>query len=161
MAINNSTATTPKELSEQFPCTARPFAVWYLPPEDGETHGSFAVNDEEGNGSDELKFEDLVTALKMAAAMSAKSGWDAEARIQAQALAEATGAYKSGIIQQHIEEFCITMNAYFDLAMGEIEKHNSDDFDSLRFLTEAAKTKLHEFSGKAYVISEEAEAAHA
>jgi len=151
MAASILTATTPEELAEQFPCTARPFAVWYNSSE-GADHRKWAINGEDGEAVED--FEDMATALKAAAEMS--SEWDAEAIKQAQALAKVTGATKPGSIQ-HIEEYCITMDAYFDLAMGEIEKHNNGDFDGLRFLTEAAKAKTLEFSAKTY----ESEASHA
>ena len=62
---------------------------------------------------------------------------------------------------QHIEEYCISMCAYFDLAMGEIEKHNSEDFDGLRFLTEAAKAKLLDFDKKAHAFQVLGEVNHA
>ena len=155
MATANNTATTPEELAEQFPCTARPFAVWYNSSE-GADHRKWAVNGEDGHACAE--FENMATALKAAAEMSGE--WDAEARKQAQALAKVTGADKQGIIR-HVEEYCITMEAYFDLAMSEIEKHNNNEFDGLQFLTEAAKTKLHEFSRKTYEIKEKAEVSHA
>jgi len=80
MAEINSTATTPEELAEQFPCTCRPFAVWRNPDE----NHIWAVNGEDGHACAE--FEDMATALKAAAEMS--SEWDAEARKQAEALAK-------------------------------------------------------------------------
>lgn len=154
MADANSTATTSEELAEQFPCTARPFAVWYNSSE-GADHRKWAVNGEDGAACED--FEDMGTALKAAAEMS--SEWDAEARIQAQALAEVTGADKPGIIR-HIEEYCISMDVFFDLALNEIDKHNSDDFDGLRFLTEAAKAKLLDFDKKAHALQPAAELRH-
>ena len=83
MAEINSTATTPEELAEQVPCTARPFAVWYNSSE-GADHRKWAINGEDGEAVED--FEDMATALKAAAEMS--SEWDAEARKQAEALAK-------------------------------------------------------------------------
>ena len=83
MAGINSTATTPEELAEQFPCTVRPFAVWYsLDQVNGR--GCWAVNNESGEPTQE--FEDMATALKVASELGQE--WEAEARKQAQALAE-------------------------------------------------------------------------
>lgn len=87
MATINSTVTTPERLAEQFPCTARPFAVWYN-PDPNANHLKWAVNDESGEASEE--FEDMATALKVAAEMGKE--WADEARIQAQALAKAIEA---------------------------------------------------------------------
>ncbi|OGS97715.1 MAG: hypothetical protein A3K04_09645 [Gallionellales bacterium RBG_16_56_9] len=87
MATNNSTATTPEELAEQFPITTRPFAVWYN-SDPGADHRKWAVNDESGDAIKE--FADMATALKTAAEMGRE--WEADAKIQAQALAKVIGA---------------------------------------------------------------------
>ncbi len=55
-----------------------------------------------------------------------------------------------------IDEYCISMEVFFDLAMREIESHNSTDFDGLEFLVEAAKTKLLNFGGSVYAMRESA-----
>ncbi len=44
-AQNNA---TPEQLAEQFPCNAEPFGVWYNP--DAESHYTWAINDENGDG---------------------------------------------------------------------------------------------------------------
>lgn len=82
--MNANSTPTPAELAEQFPCTIRPFAVWY---NDGAGCNSrkWNVNDESGNVVKD--FADMDKALKVAAKMERESGWDAEARKQAQALA--------------------------------------------------------------------------
>ena len=72
MATADFTAT-PKELSDQFPCTARPFAVWYLPDAEDKLH--WCVNGEEGKSY--KQFQDIAVALKTAAEIGAE--WDAEA----------------------------------------------------------------------------------
>ena len=87
MATNNSTATTHEELAEQFPCTARPFAVWYH--SDADDNRYWNVNAEDGCAIKE--FEDMATALKAAAEMGRE--WADEARIQAQALAKVSEHY--------------------------------------------------------------------
>lgn len=83
MAASILTATTPEQLAEQFPHTLRPFAVLYN-DDPGCDSRKWAVNNESGETTQE--FEDMATALKAAAEMG--SEWDAEARKQAQALAE-------------------------------------------------------------------------
>ncbi len=83
MAASILTATTPEQLAEQFPHTLRPFAVLYN-DDPGCDSRKWAVNNE--NGETTQEFEDMATALKVAAEMG--SEWDAEARKQAQALAE-------------------------------------------------------------------------
>lgn len=62
------------------------------------------------------------------------------------------GAIERPHLNQIIDEHCISMDAFLDLAMGEIEKHNNSDFDGLKFLAEAAKTKLLDFVNNAYGI---------
>lgn len=86
MTINNSTATTQKELAEQFPITGRPFAVWYG-QDPAVTGRHWVVNDEQGEGNE--AFEDMAEALKTAAERGKE--WAEEARIQAHALAKVNG----------------------------------------------------------------------
>lgn len=96
MAGINSTATTPEELAKQFPITGRPFAVWYDPQLEVSAR-PWVVNNESGDACDEFFF-DLNTALKVAAERGKE--WADEARIQAQALAEAIkeDANKNGAV---------------------------------------------------------------
>lgn len=78
----NSTATTPEELAAQFPSTNRPFAVWYNPAPEVDYH--WVVNGESCEAIEQ--FSDVGQALRRAAEIG--SEWDAEARKQAEALAE-------------------------------------------------------------------------
>ena len=104
MADANSTATTHEQLAEQFPCTARPFAVWYNSDPEAD-HRKWCVNGEDGVAVEE--FADMETALKAAAKMG--SEWDVEARKQAQALAE--------VIESNDAEL-IDIQARLDLMMS-------------------------------------------
>lgn len=90
MATNDSTATTPEELAEQFPGTNRPFAVW-CNSDPRVDHRKWAVNGEDGEAC--ADFEDVAQALKAAAEMGAE--WDAAAKKQAQALAQVVGHNKA------------------------------------------------------------------
>ena len=65
-----NTVKTNAELSKLFPSSAEPFAVWfnYLPH--GDEHGSWAVNDENGDAFDMPSYEG---AVKVAAAFKAST----------------------------------------------------------------------------------------
>lgn len=116
MADADSTAT-PAELAEQFPCTGRPFAVWYN--QDAEDNRYWVVNDQEGNSNSEEDsksvFEDFAAALKFAAKLYAESGWEAEARRQAQALAEVCG---QSTTQPTPEQMKVAFDQIANLATG-------------------------------------------
>lgn len=161
MATNNSTATTPEEFAEQFPCTARPFAVWYN-PDPNANHLKWAVNNESGEASEE--FEDMATALKAAAEMGRE--WADEARIQAQALAKVSEHYNieggtTADIIQTASDYCYSMSAFFDLAEREIKEHGSTDLDGIEFLVKGAKAELFRFSELVCKIQDEREVHHA
>jgi hypothetical protein len=47
MATNNSTATTPEELAEQFPQNGDPGRIWYYLNEDRKS-GNFTINNKDG-----------------------------------------------------------------------------------------------------------------
>lgn len=85
--MDKLTHPTPEQMAEQFPNTKRPFAVWYnteecfADPDAGNRR--WVVNGDDGLPHEE--FEDMTTALKIAAELGAE--WDEEARIQALALA--------------------------------------------------------------------------
>lgn len=140
MATADFTATH-KELSEQFPCTGRPFAVWYDPDVDDNLH--WCVNGEDGSSF--KNYRDMAVALKTAAKMGAE--WDEEARKQRQYMLNIGHPEQSETpvtqtkLLERTREHCENMQRFIDLAEREISHHNNTDFDGMEFLIKAVKAE--------------------
>lgn len=135
MAEINSTATTPEELAEQFPCTARPWAVWYNPAPEAVNNRPWAVNDESGEASQE--FDDLATALRRAAELGKK--WSDEARIQAQALAKVAGEFDPNGLTNKIQSISNGLAGVSSILERFARDGNNGLSDALDLLREQTK----------------------
>jgi len=158
--MNANSTPTPKELADQFHGTIRPFAVWYNEGAGCDSR-KWNVNDENGNVVKD--FVDMATALKVAAKMERESGWDAEARKQARALAkvmrncsdEDDTTDKLNKLIQHTYEFDNHLTAFFTMAETVSDSENNEEMDKLKFLLKAAKDRHFEFSVKVCEIERE------